>query len=396
MRRSLLLPCIRSRIHHHARKRKQSIPCINRPVAIELNRLPRQQQAISFSSDTTSGASSPEYDDVAVATKSKIHIAKSSFGRTNDTIARLDDSAENDDPTVIVDTLLERTKQLMDGYTQHYVAFSGGVDSSLVAALIHMCSHEAAESSTKVQQHDVHAILGLSPAVSKEQVQLAKQVASHIGVALEQIYTTEGTDKVYIANTGNACYACKTHLYTCMTSIINHASNKLSTFSSGRDGTGKIRLYNGTNADDLLDKTRSGLIAANEHNVQSPLKNITKKQVRIASRHLGLPNWNYAASPCLRSRLALGVNATPIELQRIEKAERYIRQHFNISIEDNLRVRLLSKNRAMIEIDPTYMDTLSSTTSKDDPGSFVSYLQDELGFASVGIRAFRSGSVATR
>ena len=112
-----------------------------------------------------------------------------------------------------------------------------------------------------------------------------------------------------------------------------------------------MRLYNGTNADDLQDPTRLGLIAAERFHVQSPLRKSTKDQVRLAGRHLGLPNWNYAASPCLRSRLALGVEAIPQHLETIAVAEKHVKKTLKLDATRNFRVRLLTGNRAMVEVE---------------------------------------------
>ena len=290
-------------------------------------------------------------------------------------------SQKSVDATKLVDDLLEYTLTLMgndEQYIRHIIAYSGGIDSSLVAALVHQVGTNNTE---KLQQSsDVRAVLGLSPAVPSEQVLLAEQVANHIGITLEQILTTEGTDDVYIENAGQACLACKTHLYTCLESIVEHV-----------DVNSKIRLYNGTNADDLLDPTRLGLIAADKHNVQSPLRYTTKDNVRLAGKHLGLPNWNYAASPCLRSRLAIGVEAVPQHLERIEKAERHVRQSLNLDATRNLRVRLLSRNRAMIEVQVEDLETAQSWMD-----SWQSFFCNELDFESINLRQFKSGSVAPK
>jgi uncharacterized protein len=273
---------------------------------------------------------------------------------------------ENVDAKLLVDGLLERTRSLMDGSDYHIIAYSGGVDSALVAALVH---------NSATSQESVRAVLGLSPAVPSDQVTLAEHVAQVIGVTLEQIPTTEGTDATYIENSGQACLACKTHLYSCLDAIVEHAGNR--------------RLYNGTNADDVQDPTRLGLIAADKFEVQSPLRYTVKENVRAAAKYLGLPNWNYAASPCLRSRLAFGVEAIPEHLQRIDKAERQVRQFLGLNSTHNLRVRLLAQNRAMIEVEAQHLE--GAQTLLD---TWQTIFQEELGFASVGVRSFKSGSVA--
>ena len=259
---------------------------------------------------------------------------------------------------------------------------------------------------------NVTAVLGLSPAVPVDQRQLAERVAEQIGVRFEQIATSEGDDEVYVANDGRACFACKTHLYTCLKSISDRysfSSNNNNNINSIND----VILYNGTNADDLMDPTRLGLIAADEFHVRSPLRYLTKNEVRLVGRHLGLINWDHAASPCLRSRLAVGVTATSDRLQNVEFAERFVRKSLPQLIDDptrNLRVRILSGNRAMIEVDnddilneiqnhiirfPIEDSESLSSSSSSSSSSWRQYFERDLGFSSVDVRLFKTGSVAT-
>jgi uncharacterized protein (TIGR00268 family) len=279
-----------------------------------------------------------------------------------------------EDSTSLVDRLIQYTQRLMQGSNRHIVAFSGGVDSSLVLALL----KQAALS----QKDSVEPVLGISPAVPSEQVDLARQVSSALGYDLTIVRTDEGSDETYIANEGKACLACKSHLYQMLSLVLKHRQND-SNYGS---------LYNGTNADDKLDPTRLGLIAAQDFQVKSPLQNVTKSEVRIAARHLGLPNWNYAASPCLRSRLALGVHATEQHLRTIEAAERFVKQQLGELCEEttNLRVRMLAKGRARIEIDTYLVGVVQQRLDEWTPK-----FQDEWGFSSLHAKEFRSGSVAT-
>mmetsp|Transcript_41305 Transcript_41305/g.98909 ORF Transcript_41305/g.98909 Transcript_41305/m.98909 type:complete len:486 (-) Transcript_41305:758-2215(-) len=346
------------------------------------------------------------------------------------------------DATRLVDDLLLYTRSLMDEddsrdvvgqshrLRRHVVAFSGGIDSSVVAALVNRCCNDSTVATTVTtsiidgnkfdHRSSAVAVLGLSPAVPTDQIELAERVAEHIGIDLEQIPTSEGTDEQYISNSGQACLACKTHLYTCLSSIAERYNMTNNDASNGGNGKGVgvgvgdsdvdnsigIRLYNGTNADDLKDPTRLGLIAAMNFNVKSPLEHTPKHLVRVAGRHLGLPNWNYAASPCLRSRLALGVQALPEHLQRIEKAEAYVRQELQLDVTNNLRVRLLSKNRAMVEVDEELLELAQIEVQKWRQNGFftatkISEINSKggdyvggLGFDSVYVRAFKTGSVA--
>ena len=315
-----------------------------------------------------------------------IHITKTT-STTSDSVYDQDKR----DATELVDNLLQYTQSLMESTKttasssqdiHHIIAFSGGIDSSVVTALVHQVSSTYHPDSRPL----VTAVQGLSPAVPSDQIRLAEEVAYQIGVTLEQIPTTEGNDEMYIANAGKACLACKTHLYTCLSSIADHFQN------NQNQNNPHFQLYNGTNADDLKDPTRLGLIAADQFNVQSPLRHTPKHLVRVAGRHLGLPNWDYAASPCLRSRLALNVKALPEHLVRIEQAENFVRNILKLDPTRNMRVRLLSQNRAMVEVDDGVLDLAHVQIQNDI--KIRDYFIHELGFASVGVRSFKTGSVA--
>jgi PP-loop superfamily ATP-utilizing enzyme len=278
---------------------------------------------------------------------------------------------------------------------RHILAFSGGVDSSLVAALLQQSAIDNLEY--------VQAVLGVSPAVPREQVEMARRVAEHIKILLVEVPTTEGTDEVYRANAGQACLACKTHLYTCLQAVAQHATTTTSrrcehtlanTEQPSHTNPALVRLYNGTNADDLLDSTRVGLLAAAQFQVISPLEYITKAQVRVAAQHLGLPNHHIAASPCLRSRLALGVAAIPEHLQRIEQAERHVRHALQLPETASFRVRLLSGQRARLEVEEEYMERAQQFLLLEDGASLRHVFLQQLGFADVTLAVFRSGSVA--
>ena len=284
------------------------------------------------------------------------------------TIATATNSVSNDCNEALVEQLLAYTRQLMQGYSHHVVAFSGGVDSSLVLKLL----LQAASPTDQVQ-----AILGLSNAVSNEQLDQAKLISKHIGAPLVIVHTQEGSDDIYLANAGQACLACKTHLYSSLQAVLDHVD------------PATTRLYNGTNANDTQDPTRLGLLAARNFDVQSPLEFTTKEQVRRAAQQLNLPNHHTAASPCLRSRLALGVHATSKHLTMIQHAESRVRQDLTLPETVNMRVRLLTNARARVEVDANYITQAEKFL---DTWNLYFY---ELGFISVSIKLFQSGSVAT-
>lgn len=354
-----------------------------------------------------------------------VRVTRTSKGMNDSTLPY---NLQKEELTYFVDDLLLRTRILMDndkGYdafvddnsrstksninsdtsskgrsAHHVIAFSGGIDSSVAATLIHRVafSTKPSLSSSVYDREDVTAVLGLSPAVPMDQRKLAEEVASMIGVAFEQVSTTEGTDEVYVANDGRACLACKTHLYDNLKSISEQYCVSEPKEAQTRRNVDTI-LYNGTNADDLKDPTRLGLIAANDFAVRSPLSGLSKEHVRAVGRHLGLPNWNHAASPCLRSRLAVGVTATSDRLKNVEIAEAFVKDELGKDqpnttwdVRRSLRVRILSKNRAMIEVDDD--QNLRNIERRLQSTTWKAYFEERLGFAGVGVRKFKTGSVA--
>lgn len=280
--------------------------------------------------------------------------ARQSAAAVTDVAARLD--------VLIADTAAAGTRT-----GRNLVAFSGGVDSSLVAFVARAAFGDAAT-----------AVLGVSASLAPEQEALAARIAAHIGIRLERVATREGDDATYIANEGMSCYVCKHTLYDAMESIAREAART----------DGDWVLFNGTNADDLMDETRVGLRAAAEHRVASPLRLLTKSDVRALARHAGLPNWDHAAAPCLRSRLAAGVAAIPPHLARIAEAERLVRARGAVEPQENLRVRHLPDDVGAIEADATLLARLDADACTADLRA--------LGFRSVVLRPFASGSLAAR
>ena len=294
---------------------------------------------------------------------------------------------------------------MMNPNAANVVAFSGGVDSSLVAALVHhaFSDYEATllpSSSTQSIHHNhqgsVQAVLGISPAVPQSQIAMARNVAETIGIPLTEVATAEGSDEAYRQNDGYACYVCKTHLYSTLETVADVIINQQKQNVEEGEQSRSVILYNGTNADDTQDPTRLGLIAASNFQVHSPLDQISKDQVRQAAKYLGLPNWNAAASPCLRSRLAMGVIATEEHLQAVEMAEEFVRRVLKLDGTMNARVRMLSGGKAMVELDSSILrGEHSFAESVLREHRFEERCIDEWGFNSFGgVRGFKTGSVA--
>ncbi|TGG91951.1 MAG: ATP-dependent sacrificial sulfur transferase LarE [Aphanocapsa feldmannii 277cV] len=182
------------------------------------------------------------------------------------------------------------------------VAYSGGVDSALVAAI---AAEQLAERAA--------AITGRSAALAPQLAQEAAEQAHWLGLTHRFIETDELADPLYLRNDGERCYACKRELHGLLARIAAES--------------GDARVLDGLNVDDLGDH-RPGIRAAQERNVLSPLAacGIDKAGVRQLSRALGLPWWDKPAQPCLGSRFPYGEGISAWRLQRVAAAEAWLRR----------------------------------------------------------------------
>lgn len=194
-----------------------------------------------------------------------------------------------------------RVEALIKGLDRVLVAYSGGVDSTLVLRV-------AYEQLGK----EAVAVTAVSPSLAQSDLKDAQSVAGQIGVEHTLLPSGETDDPRYRKNDPQRCYYCKTNVYE---ALIGHA---------GREGYSWI--LDGTNADDLGDH-RPGLRAAREHGVRSPLQEcgIGKEEIRAWARELGLPNWDRPANACLSSRIPYGSAVTPEKLAQVEAAEAALR-----------------------------------------------------------------------
>jgi uncharacterized protein len=181
------------------------------------------------------------------------------------------------------------------------VAFSGGVDSSLVAALAQRALGERAL-----------AVTGVSAALATGELDGARSVAATIGIRHLIVTTDELARDEYRRNDKYRCYHCKTELYSLLVGLARRE--------------GFAHVLSGANADDLGD-WRPGLTAASEHNVRHPLleAGIGKAGVRELARELDVPTADKPASPCLASRLPYGTRVTRTALMKIDAAERSLK-----------------------------------------------------------------------
>jgi uncharacterized protein len=245
------------------------------------------------------------------------------------------------------------------------VAFSGGIDSTVVARAAHLALGDRAV-----------AVTADSPSVPRAEVEEASRLAREIGVAHRVVATEEFADPAYVRNDGARCYFCKSELYSRIETLL--------------PDLGAAVICSGANLDDRGDY-RPGLKAAAEHAVRHPLQEagFTKADVRALARAWGLPTWDKPASPCLSSRLAPGVEVTRERTERVEHAEAYLK---TLGYRE-FRVRLHEGELARIEVPLPELPRLADPAVAAD---LVNRLK-ELGFrfVTLDLEGFRSGSLNT-
>jgi uncharacterized protein len=194
-------------------------------------------------------------------------------------------------------TRIEELERRIGSLRSCIVAFSGGVDSSLVAAL-----------AGRALGRRALAVTAVSPALATGELAGARSVARAVGIRHETITTAELERLEYRRNDRDRCYHCKTELYESLCALAERR--------------GYEAVLSGANADDLGD-WRPGLQAAAEHGVIHPLveAGVGKDEVRRLARLLGVPSAEKPASPCLASRIPYGTAVDPEVLSQIDRAE---------------------------------------------------------------------------
>jgi pyridinium-3,5-biscarboxylic acid mononucleotide sulfurtransferase len=257
------------------------------------------------------------------------------------------------------DKLLETIR----GYGPSAVAFSGGIDSTVVAKAAQLALGDRAV-----------AVTGTSASLASGELDEARRLAQLIGIRHEVIATDEFSNPAYVQNAADRCYHCKTELYE----QIEKLAERL----------GVARVLNGANTDDLGDY-RPGMIAAGEHRVASPLADcgFCKADVRALAAQWQLPTWDKPASPCLSSRVAYGEQVTPERLAMIDAAEQWLRERGLRTV----RVRYHKGDMARLEVPPEAIARLCEPSTRTQ---LVERLK-ALGFqyVTLDLEGFRSGSL---
>ena len=206
---------------------------------------------------------------------------------------------------VTLDETLSRLTPLLSGVRRLGVAYSGGVDSSVLLGL----------AARVLGTADVVAVLGVSASLAGSEREAAHDVAAGLDVRVVEVPTFEGDNPAYRANGPDRCFHCKDELFTRISDEV----------------VGRLRLdavAYGENADDALRPDRPGSRAATDHAVLRPLADLglTKTDVRSLARELGLPNADKPAAPCLASRIPHFSEVDPEKLAQVEAAERAVRE----------------------------------------------------------------------
>ena len=243
------------------------------------------------------------------------------------------------------------------------VAFSGGIDSTVVAQAAFLALGERAV-----------AVTADSPSVPRTELAEARELAARIGIRHLVAATEEFANPDYIRNDGSRCYFCKDELYSRIESLLPEL--------------GDMFVCSGANLDDAGDY-RPGLTAAAEHRVRHPLQEagFTKADVRALAQEWNLPTWDKPASPCLSSRLAPGMEVTRERTAMIEAAEAHLK---SLGLRD-CRVRLHEGELARIEVPLPEVSRLAEPATRD----MLSKRFHELGFRyiTLDLEGFRSGNL---
>jgi pyridinium-3,5-biscarboxylic acid mononucleotide sulfurtransferase len=257
----------------------------------------------------------------------------------------------------------DRLLELLKSYGSCAVAFSGGLDSTVLAKAAQLALGDRAV-----------AVTGLSAALAGSELEEAKSLARLIGIRHELIETGELSLPAYQANNPDRCYHCKTELFTRVEELAERLNVAV--------------VADGSNLDDHGDY-RPGLRAAAEKKVKSPLAEcgFSKAEIRVLAEYWQLPAWDKPAAPCLSSRIAYGEAVTPQRLAMVEQAEGFLHKRgFK-----PLRVRYHRGDVARIE---AAADAIGRFADPQFRRELIEYFKS-LGFkyVSLDLEGFRSGSL---
>ena len=258
---------------------------------------------------------------------------------------------------------LDRLRQIFNESSEVLVAYSGGIDSTLVAKV-----------AFDVLGDRALAITANSPSLLPADLAAAQIQAEFMGLKHQIVQTDEMNNPNYTSNPINRCYFCKSELHDTLKPLAKTM------------GYGYV--VDGLNADDLQDY-RPGILAAKERGVRSPLAEvgISKIEVRMLSEYLGLPWWDKPSQPCLSSRFPYGEEITVEKLRRVGNAEQYLRDR---GWKGDIRVRSMG-DTAKIEVPCDRLNEFMNVMAIGD----LTQTFREYGFSSItlDLEGFRSGKL---
>lgn len=257
----------------------------------------------------------------------------------------------------------DRLLELLRGYGRCVIAFSGGLDSALLAKAAVLALGDAAT-----------AVTGVSASLAAGELDQCRELARTIGIRHEVVHTGELDNPDYRRNEADRCYHCKIELFARVEAIARQCGTTIVLDGSNRDDRGEHR---------------PGMLAAQRQNVRSPLAEcgFTKAEIRLLAAHWELSVWDKPATPCLSSRIAYGEEVTTERLAMIDQAERFLRQHgFR-----PLRVRYHRGDVARIEASADALAALAAEPLRSEAVAFLKSLGFK--FVSLDLEGFRSGSL---
>jgi uncharacterized protein len=257
----------------------------------------------------------------------------------------------------------DRLLDLLRSYGSCAVAFSGGLDSTVLAKAAALALGDRAV-----------AVTGTSASLAAGELDESLALARQIGIRHEVIHTDELAIPGYQANAADRCYFCKSELFLKVEQIAARLGVAVVCDGSNRDDQGEYR---------------PGIQAARERKVRSPLAEcgLGKAELRSLAAAWDIPTWDKPATPCLSSRIAYGEQVTPARLAMIDQAERFLRERGF----QPLRVRYHKGDMARIEV---AIDALPRLVEPELRRVVLEHLRG-LGFKYVALdlQGFRSGSM---